>query len=438
MQSILFTGLGGADSIQTNLASLTLAGGIEVNGGDGANSLTLSGSNGLLKIGKLSGGQSILFTGGAGNDFVTSDVARQTLLGGIKMNGGGGNNVLEFDSRDLIKVGKFATGQSVSVSGTGDAENEVFFGGRSTLSGSIEVTSGSGGGTIGLDGITVVGRNDQGLSVSLNGGAGLDRLDFDDNVSLAGSLVFNSGEGNSLIDFTDLQTLGIRGAVQIVGGTGDDTVNIEAFRLTLGSTLSFTGGDGADRLSIIADGSIAGDVNVNLGASAAGTQRVILESLTRNAGGLALRGGLTVDAANAVSADAFTLTNVAVLKAIAIVLGEGVSTVDIDNLLAGDAFNLSTGGGNDVVNIERENLFGNSIIRKLASIQLGLGDDQIAIGNPVPEPNTGAEDSTRVNFVAGLTLDGGDGAGDNRNDIEGQNTFGAPLNSTGFELTTLV
>jgi hypothetical protein len=180
-------------------------------------------------------------------------------------------------------------------------------------------------------------------------------------------------------------------------------------------------------------------VDVNLGASAAGTQRVVLESLTRKAAGLALGAGLSVDAAGAVAADAFTLTNVSVLKAINVTLGEGVSTVDIDNLLAGDAFNLSTGGGNDVVNIERENLFGNSIIRKLATIQLGLGDDQIAIGNPLPEPNTGSEDSTRVNFIGGLTLDGGDGANDNRNDIAAQNTFGVPLTTpTGFELTTLV
>jgi hypothetical protein len=102
-------------------------------------------------------------------------------------------------------------------------------------------------------------------------------------------------------------------------------------------------------------------------------------------------------------------------------------------------FNLSTGGGNDIVNIERENLFGNSIVRKLAAIQLGAGDDQIAIGDPLPEPNTEADDSTRVNFIGGLTVDGGDGANDNRNDILAQNTFGVPLTApTGFELTTLV
>ncbi|HEX8309971.1 MAG TPA: hypothetical protein VF614_01560, partial [Chthoniobacteraceae bacterium] len=222
-------------------------------------------------------------------------------------------------------------------------------------------------------------------------------------------------------------------------GAGNDVVEIEAFKLTLGSTVSFIGGDGADSFSIIADGSIVGNVDVNLGASAAGTQRVVLESLTRNAAGLALGGGLSVDATGAVGADAFTLTNVSVLKAINLTLGEGVSTVDIDNLRAEDVFNLSTGGGNDIVNIERENLFGNSIVRKLAAIQLGAGDDQIAIGDPLPEPNTEADDSTRVNFIGGLTVDGGDGANDNRNDILAQNTFGVPLTApTGFELTTLV
>ncbi|HEX8309848.1 MAG TPA: hypothetical protein VF614_00930, partial [Chthoniobacteraceae bacterium] len=118
-QSILFTGLGGDDLIETNLASLTLAGGVEVSAGDGINTLDFAGIDGLLKIGKLAGGQSILFTGGAGNDNISSGVGNQTLLGGIEMSVGGGNNILSFDEGNLVKIGKFATGQSVTLSGTG-------------------------------------------------------------------------------------------------------------------------------------------------------------------------------------------------------------------------------------------------------------------------------------------------------------------------------
>jgi hypothetical protein len=80
------------------------------------------------------------------------------------------------------------------------------------------------------------------------------------------------------------------------------------------------------------------------------------------------------------------------------------------------------------------------LIKKIATITLGDGDDQLAIGNPVPSPNpVGTPDSTRVNFAGGLTTDGGLGANDNRNDFGAQNDFGVPLTPpTGFELLTLV
>ena len=136
------------------------------------------------------------------------------------------------------------------------------------------------------------------------------------------------------------------------------------------------------------------------------------------------------------TADILTITNVSVAKLIDLKLGEGISTVNIDNLNAGDEFKLETRGGNDFVNIERNNFFGNSVIMKLATILTGLGDDQLAIGSLLPLPEGGTTDSTRVNFIGGLAADGGAGAADDRNFFENANTFGIPITlPIGFELT---
>ena len=126
-------------------------------------------------------------------------------------------------------------------------------------------------------------------------------------------------------------------------------------------------------------------------------------------------------------------------KLIDLKLGGGVSTVTIDNLIAGDEFKLDTRGGADLINIERENFFGGSSIKKLATILTGDGDDQLAIGSPDPAVIAPFPDHTRVNFIGGLITDGGNGALDNRNDFGAENTFGVVLTPpVGFELLTLV
>jgi hypothetical protein len=438
-ESILFTGAGGEDRIETDAALLTLRGGIDFSAGDGLNLLSLSSNNGKVQMGKLGDGRSIAFTGGAGADRIISNVANVTLAGGIELNSGGGNNEVEFDHDGLVRIGKFGTGTSLLFTGSGDADNEVDFGGIVTLAGSIEVTGGTGSDDVDLDGLVSVGKNNAGLSILLVGGDGNDEIDFTDTVNLAGGLRLDGGNGSNRLDLNSLESLTIRGDVQMLGGTGTDRFDLVVFALTITGSIDFAGGEGTDTFSVVADGSIGGNVTVNTGISTAGNQQITLQSRTSLPGGLVLKGGLSVDATGATGADAFTLRNVNIAKLVDVTLGDAASTVTIDNLVAGDEFRLLTGGGADVVNIERENLFGNSIIRKLATIQLGAGDDLLAIGSPLPLPNDGSGDSTRVNFIGGLVADGGDGAADNRNDFAAENTFGVPITSpTGFEQMTIM
>ncbi len=437
-QSIKMTGLGGADAIATGVASLTLAGGIDFAAGDGTNLINLVADNGVVKIGKLAGGQSILFNGGTGSDNISSDIAVVTLAGGIEHNGAGGNNRLEFDDDGVVKIGTFGTGQSVLFTGITNADNEIDFGGFVTLAGSVEVTGGSGGDDIDFDGKVSVGKSAAGVSVLLIGNDGADEIDFTDNITLTGSLKLDGGNNDDKFDLNSVDTLTVKGAVEMIGGAGLDTFDLVSFGFVFGSTLTVTGGDDADSFTINADGSIVGDVNVDLGLAAAGTQAMTFKSRTGLPSGLVLKGGLLVDASAAATNDFLTITNVSVAKLIDLKLGEGVSTVNIDNLIAGDEFKLDTRGGADVVNIERGNFFGGSVIKKLATIQLGIGDDQLLIGNPLPAVVAPFPDHTRVNFLGGLNADGGTAGNDNRNDIVGENDGVLIAGLIGFELSTLV
>ena len=440
-QSILYTGGTGTDTINTTISNLTLKGGIEFTGGDGTNLLTLNSPQGTVKIGILATGQSILLTGGSGSDDISTNLGHVTLSGGIEHNGAGGDNDLEFDDNGFVKIGKFGTGQSVVFTSpaASNGDNEIDFGGLVTIAGSVNVVGGTGSDDIDFDGKVSVGKDAAGVSVSMVGNDGADDIDFADNITLAGSLKHDGGNGDDTVDFNSVDTLTIKGAVEFIGGAGADTFDLNVFSLVFGSTLTVTGGDDADDFHLRADGSIAGDVNVDLGLAATGTQPLQFIAKSGSPSGLSLKGALTVNATGATTADSLTMTNVAVAKVIDLKLGDGVSTVNIDNLNAGDEFKLDTRGGSDIVNIERGDFVGGSVIKKLANIQIGAGDDQLAIGSPLPAPNpAGTPDSTRVNFIGGLTTDGGVAGNDNRNLFESENDFGVAITApTNFELMTL-
>lgn len=437
--SLLWVGGSGADQIDSNLLSLTFAGGIDVNAGDGANGFITTDESGILKIGTLPGGRSIAWTGGASTDQISLENHLVTLTGGVELTGGDGGNRFLAGANSVVNIGKFGTGQSVVITGTGAAAAEIDLSNVTKLAGSIEVTGGTGVDDIDLDGRVTVGKNATGLSISLTGNAGSDGIDLTDNSVLAGGIFFDGGADADLLDLDGPVNLTIGGGIEMIGGTGTDIILIDAHKLALTGGLTFNGGDDADEVRILADGFIGGNIQVDLGAAAAGTQVFIAQALLGLPGALQLRGTLTLDAfAGNTTADTFTLLNTTIAKTIDVELGGGVSTVTIDNLIAGDELKLNTGNGADVISIERGNFFGISRIAKLATINAGVGDDDILIGNPTPTVVAPFPDHTRVNFVGGLSLDGGTGAGDDQNDIAGQNDFGVAPTIIGVELNTLV
>lgn len=437
-QSILLTGSDGSDVVQTGVANLLLSGGIELQGGEGDNGVDLQNPTGVVKIGKLKGGQSILLTGGLGTEAIASSVARLTLDGAIDVDGDDGFGSVNIDSNGIVKIGKLATGQSVRLTGVGDAGFDLDLGGQVTLLGSLELNGSAGNDEIDLDGKVIVGKNISGISIFLNGGDGADLLDLADTVMLSGSVRFFGGNDADTLDLNGLDKLTVMAQVDFLGGAGEDVLDLNVRSLLISGGLSFVGGLDADSVSIVADGSIVGSVYLDLGASELAPQSLAIQSRSGLPAGLVMKSTLTVDFAAASQTDALTLLNLSVAKAVDIGMGNGNSLVTIDNLTALDEFRVDTRDGADVVNFERGNFFGNSLVKKIATIQLGLGDDELAIGSPVPAIVPPFPDASRVNFLGGLTADGGEGS-DDRNDFAGQNVFSLALPTpTSFEQATLV
>jgi hypothetical protein len=193
-------------------------------------------------------------------------------------------------------------------------------------------------------------------------------------------------------------------------------------------------------VSIIADGTIAGDVSLDLSSDGIGPSSVILESAAGVKNGLRFGGDLTVDMTGA-TVDTLRISNVQVAKSFVAQTGENVSTVDIANLNTKRDFVLRTGAGADVVNIdnfsarslyvdteagadeiriERNSIYaGKSQVLGIATILTGTGADQIRIGHEATPADL------QVVFKGAVTLDTGDGA-NMRNDIVGANFFTSP------------
>ena len=422
-QSVKYVGGIDTDSLTTNFASAIFAGSFEIAADDGSNAFSFIGTGGLLSIGKLATGQSVIYTGGAGSDDFGSPQAVVTVAGGIDFTPGNGANRLAFDNNGRVTLGTMGTGQSVKYTGGNDAD-AMFIGGNVLLKGAIEMNGDNGVNMVDFDGISVViGRNAAGESIKLTGGTGADRIDAEDSLVLAGSIVLEGNADVDVLDLTGLDQLKVGGGILFNGGADNDVFNINTFLLNVTRTIEYNGGDGTDDFVMIADGTLGGDLSIDLGNATTDDQAVTINSRNGLVPGLLVKGKLTVNSTgSAGSTDTVSISNLSVLDEINSSLGADVSVVTIDNLLANDLFNLDTGAGADFVFIEVDNLFGNSVFTKLAAIQTGAGVDAINIGNSIPTPTADFPDSTRARFVVGLNLDGGADT-DTTNNILDENDF---------------
>lgn len=435
----------GEDSLESyNVAS---KGDLRIDAGAGADVVNLSGMStkvtGDLLIDDSEGGLTfelgaaitsisgqIVFNGGNGTDILTTEAETNlTVGGGITFEGAAGDNSINLGNQGAIRIGKSANGQSIIFTG-GSGVDEISIGANTVaLKGSVEMDGGNGANLLDIDGVRVsLGKSAAGLSAQLMGGEGEDEMDLQGaSFVTAGSLRFEGGSGADRFDLTNVHTLTVRGSIEMTGAAGEDLFTLDSGKLNILGGVSFDGGADADLVAIEADGKISGSVLILMGNADTGIQDVEVAGFSGMTSALKIQGALTVDAAGATAMDIFRLTNVAVTDEVSLTFGDGVSDVDIDNLRASASLVIDTAAGADDLRIERDAVYGVSLFRQSATIAMGESDDLVRIGKDTS--------NNRVLVLGTLQVNGGNGT-DSRNDIARNNDLDGDgsLVSNSFEI----
>ena len=448
LSSVTINGNGGADDF--GLTDLAVSKGLNFNGGAGLDfvistnlavkgdvTFDLGADGGLIAFTGAStmiGGdfKAIYGDGGGSVDFFCDST---TIKGAVKLMGGGGDDAFSFgDAVNVDKglsisdpaggmsvafqnanivIGSGKNGDAIRFDGGTGVDSLKFVGGDVTLKGGLSFS--------GRGGADVVNLNATNLRVGgrtfIDGGADADLIKIAGaQVSLGkGITVFGGGGGDDVTVSGDKLT--VNGFVHLDGGDGDDTLNLFSSDLNISGTVLIEGGNGANVSSVFADGSIKGDVYLEMGgADGGGDQTFLIGGLSGAVGALKIGGTLNVhsQATDPLSngfTDFFWATDVTVGRNVNIAMGAVDSTVNLDNIFVRGGLNINTGAGNDVVDFERNGLTGPSMIGRLASIQLGAGNDVIRIGK-----SSAPGSNDYVIFEGGLRVDGGPGT-DSSNDF---------------------
>lgn len=415
--------LGGGGTANFGSVFTKVDGDVVISGGAGSDAVSVTGASAVFKS-KLS------FTGGDGNDSFNATGTSLKLKGLVTMEGGAGTDSFVFGA-DTNKFAKSTAPGLVDLK-LGSGPGTVSFLGNSTsVFGDLKIDLGSGDGAAQLNSTV----NAVSGSLLVTGGAGNDSVGLSGSTSIGGNLSFAGDTGDDVLTAKG-SLLTVAGATSMDAGSGTSIFDLNVIAIALGS-LSVTGGTLNDLVSINADGTISGDVNLQLGMDGTGPSTTLLESRAGIANGLQFGGALTIDMVGA-TVDFLTIANIQVAKAFVAQTGENVSTVSIANLNVKSNFRLQTGSGADVVNIdnirsrdfdvdtesgadelriERNATYaGSSMVKGIATILTGIGADQIRIGNSSDAANL------KVSFMDAMTLDAGDGA-NMRNDIVASNFF---------------
>lgn len=449
--SLELTTDGGTDEFTVGgSGNVTLAGKVLVTSGTGAAAGTDDevklgiGTDKSVKVGAVNG-VSIEFNGSGGSDLLNMIASTVSLAGAIDYDAQGfvggsiGDLITLLISKSMTIGATKDTGDSVRMSSGGN----VTLGQMPGIPPTLTAFTTKGG--LDLDGDisfgalvpkVSIGKNKAGLSLDLDGGGQGDQVIFaGSTITFAGATDINFGGGinlfriaSALAGKADKVSLG---SVTVVGGGGDDTVSVEALKLT-SKAVNLDLGAGDDEVKFIGDGTVTGDFIANLGTSTlTGTQVATIGGSTVTPKILAISGALSVLAdANTTGWASLLVDRLSVAKAMQVSLGNAETTMSIDNLTAKSSLTVTGGNDEDTLNFETAGVKGRSKVTGAVSIDLGLGDDTLYIGA------AGSVDDA-VDFLGAVTIDDAGGAGDRTNaDILTVNKYkiAATFNAGAFEI----
>ena len=395
-------------------ASTLIGGDFKANYGDGGGSVDFFADTTSIK-------GAVKLIGGAGVDsFSFSNVV--TVDKGLSISDSGQGMSVSFENATAV-IGRGKCGPVISFTGGTGNDSLKFAGGNVTLKGGLEFAGGAGSDTVDLSAVNlkIDGKT------FIRGGADADLIKIAGTQAILDGVSISGGGGKDEISLAASKLMA-DGSVRLEGGDGDDTLNILADTLSVNGSVTILGGGGSNVSSFFADGTIRCDVYLDMGgANGGGDQTFLIGGFSGAVGALKIGGSLKVqshatDPLNQGFTDFFSATDVTVGRNMKIGMGAVNSSVLIDNIFVAGRLAVKTGAGNDVVDFEQNNLNGPSIIGKLASIQLGAGDDTIRIGK-----SSAVGSNNYVIFKGGLRVDGGAGT-DTSNDFlnDAVNVFETP------------
>jgi hypothetical protein len=396
-------------------------------------SLGLSSNGGAVTVGKSATGRSIDLAGSGVDSFSVSGLS-VSLPGGVVYDGAANTSfVMTASARLGLSIGKTSTGQSVAIASGGKTDLKLTGLGTTKLTGSVEVAGGNGRTAVAFGGAlntensdsVMVGKNAAGKSVVVTAAGSLGATSvslFGTTSNFAGSVESSGGTLPSLL-FVNTGKLMLGKdttgrSLSFTGTDGDDLFEFLSPNVNIAGSVNFNGGAGLDTVHLRGNGTIRGDVMLDLGSSVAApppppfppppppfppvpvTIQEIAITTLRAGAALKIAGHLGVQSGSTDVPDHLTLNGVDLAQAVTVVLGDFDDVVQLDNIVARTSLAVNTGAGDDVLNVETDHTFGSSAI-KAASVLLGTGNDHCTIGSADAA-------SDKVVWSGLCTIDGGD------------------------------
>lgn len=361
--------------------NLAIGGPVVIQNGDGDSFST------LLSWGTLSLGQVTIINSVGWHDNTIHSYDKTVIRGGVTYTNGPGERTFNtIQGNNLLSVG----GNISFVNGPGIHNNSVG-GGDTHVGGSITVRNATG------DSDTVVTA---------------DRLLY-----VGGPTRIKSGDGKDLVyigpgrnDGDPIPVADI-GPVTVNNGDGGSETAIVASRLTVRGSVNVSAWDGTDQVAVASEtdsGSISGNVAIDIGPGEPppDEENPAPNQLVGVAAGnghvLAIGGSLGIWTDDSDAPTMVALGNVNVRSWTDVFTGDGTDQLIITGSTFGGAFDLETGGAQDLVQIQPSD--GLTSFRGPVWVDMGDGDDAIALGGD-PETAGGG----LVIFAGETTWDGGAG-----------------------------
>lgn len=324
------------------------------------------------------------------------------ILANLNITNGTGNHFISLAPSNLLEV----FGNVTIKNGTGfdDLRLGTVTGGSTVnLHNSIAVNNGAGGSQTLLNENIIIGG-----TLTVTNAAGADTFAAQGttptaSVSVLNDVTIKNGDGNTLTVFAT-PNLNLTGALSVTNGIGQDTFKIDDAVTPPGPVnailhnVTINNGSGGSRTELVTSAFPGSLLTGNLKVTATGgTDDVLIQGLNITAAvTLSLGGGgpSHIDLLDAVIQGAFTSTildhdttitidRTTIGGLAKITTGIGNDTINISDSSL-QAVTLNTGAGNDTVNIERDGDSAGSLTKTTfggaLSILLGTGSDNLFVG----------------------------------------------------------